>query len=228
MRPALGLGQKVEIPPHSPVLFAGEKGDRAVKIRVLLSFIVLCAVVPACQQAAEDSEEAAARSDSGASVVEAAELKQSQRYERQILSTAELMKQLMDPIYEDLKDAIEFPPERRKAWRALYIAAFNLAEVNNLLFSREPEDGDDEEKKAYLTTPEWIEESIEAVDLLVTMAESVRAQADYDVLKANYMAVMNNCNQCHHQFEPDEIDEIMPPESWSEKVQVEPDKISFI
>lgn len=199
-----------------------------MKIRILLSLVVLCAVVPACQQAAEDSEEAAARSDSGASVVEAAELKQSQRYERQILSTAELMKQLMDPIYEDLKDAIEFPPERRKAWRALYIAAFNLAEVNNLLFSREPEAGDDEEKKAYLTTPEWIEESIEAVDLLVTMAESVRAQSEYEVMKANYMAVMNNCNQCHRQFEPDEIDEIMPPESWSEKVQVEPDKISFI
>ena len=131
------------------------------------------------------------------------------------------MKQLMDPMYEVLKDAIEVPPEKRKAWRELYIASFNLAEVNNLLFSRE------DEKKEYLSTQKWIDESIEAVDLLVKLAESVREQSEYDVMKANFMAVMNNCNQCHREFEPGEIDEVNPPTSWGEEIEPDPDKIRF-
>lgn len=193
-----------------------------MNIRAFLVFVLLTTAFFGCGQSAEESEEAGRAPAASRSVVEAAEIETAPHYEKQIITTAELMKQLMDPMYEVLKDAIEVPPEKRKAWRELYIASFNLAEVNNLLFSRV------DEKKEYLSTQEWIDESIEAVDLLVKLAESVREQSEYDVMKANFMAVMNNCNQCHHQFEPDEIDEIMPPESWSEKVQVEPDKISFI
>ena len=192
-----------------------------MNIRAFLVFVLLTTLLFGCGQSAEESEDAARPPVASRSVVEAAEIESPPHYEKQIITTAELMKQLMDPMYEVLKDAIEVPPEKRKAWRELYIASFNLAEVNNLLFSRE------DEKKEYLSTQKWIDESIEAVDLLVKLAESVREQSEYDVMKANFMAVMNNCNQCHREFEPGEIDEVNPPTSWGEEIEPDPDKIRF-
>lgn len=127
--------------------------------------------------------------------------------EKQILETAELMKLLVDPIYEDLKDAIETPPEKRKDWRSLYIAAFSLAELNNLNFSRTGEE--------YTDNEEWIAFSIKSRDQVVDFAEAVRERPDYAILKEKYLLVMENCNACHAKFAPDEeIDEIEPPLSW--------------
>lgn len=194
-----------------------------MRIRAFLAVIILSAAVLACQQPAE---EAAAPPGPELPAVEAVEVVPPPHYEKQILTTAELMKLLVDPIYEDLKDAIVLPPTRRKAWRMLYIAAYNLAEVNNLLFSREDEDED----KQYLYTQKWIDECLEAADVLLKLADSVRAQAEYDVLKANFLAVMNNCNRCHREFELEvgEIDVIGPPLSWREEVEEEPEKIQFL
>ncbi len=192
-----------------------------MNMRAFLVLALLTTGFFGCGQSAEESEEAARPPAGRASVVEAAELERTPHYEKQIINTAELMKQMMDPMYEELKDAIEFPPEKRKAWRQLYITSFNLAEMNNLLFSRE------DEKKEYLSTQQWIDESLEAVELLLTLAESIRGQGEYDVLKKNFMAVMNNCNQCHRVFEPGEVDEILPPESWGEVVEEDPDAFKF-
>ncbi len=192
-----------------------------MNIRAFLILVISPIAFFGCAESAEEPEEAARPPVVSPSVVEAAELEPTPHYEKQIINTAELMKQLMDPIYEELKDAIEVPPEKRKAWQRLYIASFNLAEVNNLLFSRV------DKKKEYLSTQEWIDESIEAVDLLVTLAESIRGQGEYDVLKKNFMAVVNNCNQCHRVFEPGEIDEIVPPTSWGVEVEEDPDAFKF-
>ncbi len=126
--------------------------------------------------------------------------------EKAIVSTAEFMKLLVDPTYEKLKDAVAAPPAKRAEWRALYVAAFSLAEINNLYFSR----GDEE----FMSKPEWKTECDKTQALTVTLAESIRAQADYAVVKENFIAVMKNCNDCHRQFEPGEIDEILPPAAW--------------
>lgn len=194
-----------------------------MNIRAILILILMATVFIGCGQTAEDTEEAAQPPATSRSVVEAAELEPSSHYEKQIINTAELMKLLMDPMFEELKDAIEKPPEGRKMWRQLYVTSFNLAEVNNLLFSREPE-----KKKEYFGTQKWIDESIEAVELLTNLAESVRSQSEYDVLKANFNIVLNNCNQCHREFEDeDEIDEVLPPASWGEKVEWDPGKVKF-
>lgn len=195
-----------------------------MNIRTFIVLILLTSAFIGCGQSAEESEEAAQAPATRASVVEAAELEPSTHHEKQIINTAELMKLLMDPMFEELKDAIEKPPEGRKMWRQLYITSFNLAEVNNLLFSREPE-----KKKEYIGTQLWIDESIEAVDLLTKLAESVREQSEYDVLKANFTAVLNNCNQCHRVFEDeDEIDEVFAPSAWGVEVEYDPDKIEFL
>ena len=192
-----------------------------MNIRAFLVFVLLTTLLFGCGQSAEESEDAARPPVTSRSGVEAAEIESPPHYEKQIITTAELMKQMMDPMYEELKDAIEFPPVKRKAWRQLYITSFNLAEMNNLLFSRE------DDKKEYLSSQKWIDESLEAVELLVTLAESVRGQAEYDVLTKNYLAVMNNCNQCHREFEPGEVDEIEPPASWGMEIEEDPDAFKF-
>ena len=83
----------------------------------------------------------------------------------QVVTTAELMKLLVDPEYEKLKDAVETPPEKRKQWRELYIRAFNIAELTNLNFSRHDED--------YMKTDKWQEQCKIAQDLCIKFAESV-------------------------------------------------------
>ena len=127
----------------------------------------------------------------------------------QILEADELMKLLVDPMFEDLKDAIENPPEKRKDWRSLYIAAFNLAELNNLSFSRTGKD--------YMETDEWTEFVIKARGETIDLAETVRTRPEYDVLKEKFIVVMQSCNDCHVKFSADEdIDEIEGPLSWSQ------------
>jgi len=190
---------------------------------MIIALALMAAVFAGCSKSAEETEEAASVPKTSRIVVEAAEIETRPSYERQIINTAELMKLMMDPMFEQLKDAIAEPPEGRKAWRQLYITTFNLAEMNNLLFSREPE-----KKKEYIGTDHWVEESIEAVELLTTLAVSVREQSEYDVLKKNFNAVLKNCNQCHVDFEgEDEIDEVLQPEAWGVEVKWDPAKVKF-
>jgi hypothetical protein len=124
----------------------------------------------------------------------------------QVVTTAELMKLLVDPEYELLKNAVETPPEKRKQWRELYIRAFNIAEMTNLNFSRHDED--------YMKTDKWQEQCKIAQDLCIKFAESVRARSDFAIIKENYLAVQRNCNNCHNEFVPDDVDPIDPPVSW--------------
>jgi len=126
----------------------------------------------------------------------------------QVVETAELMKLLVDPTFEELKDAVENPPEKRRQWRSLYIAAFNLAELSNLNFSRRDED--------FMSTQEWVDHCIKSRDLAIKLAESIKGQAEYDTIKANFMAVRDNCNDCHTTFKPGDVDKIEVPTSWQE------------
>ncbi len=126
----------------------------------------------------------------------------------QVVETAELMKLLVDPTFEELKDAIENPPEKRRQWRSLYIAAFNLAELSNLNFSRRDED--------FMSTQEWVDHCIKGRDLSIKLAESIKGQAEYDTIKTNFLAVTDNCNDCHTTFKPGDVDKIEVPTSWQE------------
>lgn len=144
-----------------------------------------------------------------AEVVNVLEDSESSTEEMQILDSAELMKLLVDPTFESLKDAIENPPVKRKEWRMLYIAAFNLAEINNLNFSRTGKD--------YMETEEWTDFVAMARTNAIDLAETVRTRPEYDVMKDKFITVMENCNDCHVKFSADEeIDEVIPPASWEE------------
>lgn len=142
--------------------------------------------------------------DQSTSVVEAAETTPGPV---QVIEADELMKLLVDPMFEDLKDAIEVAPEKRKDWRSLYIAAFNLAELNNLYFSRTGED--------YMETEEWTDTIVKARSEVIALAEAVKERPEYSVLKEKFNVVTQSCNDCHTKFSADEdIDEIEGPLSW--------------
>lgn len=126
---------------------------------------------------------------------------------KQIIEIDELMSLLIDPIYEDLKDAIEAPPEGRKAWRSLYISSHTLAESQNLLFSRE----DDE----YTTESDWDTFSAEARDISAMFAASVKQRETYATLKTNFLNVVQSCNACHERFSSNDPPVIAPPTSWA-------------
>lgn len=126
----------------------------------------------------------------------------------QILSTAELMELLMDPIHEDLKDVIENPPEKRADWRGLYVAAYTLAETNNLLYSRTDH--------GYMLQPEWRDRVTDARAVTVALADSIKAQEEYETIKESYLAVVENCNECHLRYDPTQMDapRVDPPRPW--------------
>ena len=126
----------------------------------------------------------------------------------QVIDTGEIMELLMDPIHEDLKDFIEYPPEKRADWRGLYVAAYTLAETNNLLYSRTDH--------GYMLQEEWRERVTEARAITVALADSIKEQSEYDVIKANYLAVVENCNSCHERYDPAMSDapRVDPPRAW--------------
>ncbi len=128
--------------------------------------------------------------------------------EKPILDTGEIMKLLMDPIHEDLKDWIENPPEKRKDWRGLYVASYTLAEINNLLYSRTDHE--------YMLTAEWRDLVTESRAVAAHLANSVKERHDYATVKANYLAVIESCNTCHSRYDPTEEDAPMieRPRAW--------------
>lgn len=126
----------------------------------------------------------------------------------QIIDTGEIMELLMDPIHEDLKDFIESPPEKRADWRGLYVAAYTLAETNNLLYSRTDH--------GYMLQEEWRERVTEARAVTVALADSIKEQAQYETIKSNYLAVVENCNACHERYDPalSDAPRVDPPTAW--------------
>lgn len=126
----------------------------------------------------------------------------------EVIETGEVMELLMDPIHEDLKDFIENPPKKRADWRGLYVSAFTLAEVNNLLYSRTDH--------GYMLQQEWRDRVTDARAVTVTLADSIKHQDDYETIKANYLAVVENCNECHQRYDPrgDDAPRVDPPKAW--------------
>lgn len=119
----------------------------------------------------------------------------------QVMETKEMMKIMMDPVWEDIRDLTEKAPEGRRDWRFLYIATFSLAEQHNLLFNRTD--------REYMATDDWRALSIEGLEASIALADSVREQ-DFDAILANKERTLQSCNACHERFEPGEAPEIRP------------------
>ena len=119
-----------------------------------------------------------------------------------ILDNYELMEFLVDPFYVDLRNAARGEPEGRKTWRALYVATYRLSEVANLLYFRED--------KEYMKTEEWRRMATQMRDYAVSIGDAVK-ERDIDLIRSRYETLIQNCNDCHVQFEPDDHTEV---EAW--------------
>lgn len=109
----------------------------------------------------------------------------------QIIGNDELMKLLFDTNYVLLRKNLEEEP-RDRAWRQVYIGAYTLAEVTNLLYSREDEE--------YMLTDEWRDLVKIGRKAAIDVGEAVKLQ-DYDLTLKNYLVLIETCNACHEKFE---------------------------
>lgn len=116
-----------------------------------------------------------------------------------LVDTYDLMDLIFDPTYESLKEAVSVEPEGRREWRAIYIHAYVMGELANLLFARNDHE--------YMTTKEWDDLVIEMRRLADNIGEATKAK-DYPAAKSNYEALVANCNACHTKFEPEDATEV--------------------
>ena len=112
-----------------------------------------------------------------------------------IVDTGELMQLFIRPAYLELQTAVAKAPQSRQEWAAIYRAAVRLAEMENLIFFREP--------NRYTTQPGFPLLAAQARD---TTAEVVRLtlaampaarQEDFLAVRRAYEAVSTSCTACH-------------------------------
>jgi hypothetical protein len=112
-----------------------------------------------------------------------------------VVDTGELMDLLLLPTYRELQRAMAKPAVTRQDWGAIYRAAVRLAEIENLLFFREP--------NRYTSSPEFPRLAASArraaVDVVdATVAGLVHTTGDdYVAVRRAYDAVSASCNACH-------------------------------
>lgn len=125
-----------------------------------------------------------------------------------VIDNGELMDLILEPLYNELKAAVEKPPQTRKDFAAIYSAAARLAEASNLLFIRSP--------GRYTSEPEW-----PALSAAMRLAAADVAQAtfvalrnartgDLEPLKVKYRAVADACNACHDGVKASDVKPIKP------------------
>ena len=112
-----------------------------------------------------------------------------------IVDTGELMDLFLLPAYQELRRAAATPPATRQDWAAIYRTSVRLAEMENLLFFREP--------NRYTTNAAFPALAAQArrasVDVVnATLAGMVHAgPGDYEAVRRAYLGVSASCNACH-------------------------------
>ena len=118
-----------------------------------------------------------------------------------VMDTGELMSLMLEPLYNELKQALEAPPRDRKEWARIYQAAVRLAEADNLLFFRTP--------GRHTTDPAWASAAAAArqaaADLGAATFVALRnvRDADFAPLKLRLAVVADTCNACHRALKTD-------------------------
>jgi len=126
----------------------------------------------------------------------------SKQQPSQVIKNREVMKLFFDPYYVDLRRAAREEPQGRSDWRSLYVAAFRLSEVSNLLYFRSD--------KPYMNSAEWRRMATETRDRAAAVGQAV-TKLDYPLVKKRYVHLIESCNACHEKFEPDKPTKI---ETW--------------
>jgi hypothetical protein len=112
-----------------------------------------------------------------------------------VVDTGELMQMIIRPAYQDLQRAMTKVPESRQDWSAIYLAAVRLAELENLIFIREP--------NRYTTQSAFPDlaararrAAVEVVTLTLAAMPTSRAE-DFAGVRRAYEVVATSCTACH-------------------------------
>ncbi len=118
-----------------------------------------------------------------------------------IVDTGEFMDVFMEPVYDELKKAVNRRSHTRKEMAAVYNAAIRLAEISNLLFSRDPD--------RHTSEPDWprlsaaFRDSATAVaDATLVALRNARPQ-DFEPVRVRFRDVAEACNACHRGVKSD-------------------------
>lgn len=104
-------------------------------------------------------------------------------------SMHEFMEYVFQPPYKRLKASLASEPEDSRAWKVVKSDSLILAEVENLLLIRLPE----EDAKA------WACMSILTRDAGAELYQAARKR-DYAAARKSFGAMLTKCNSCHKQF----------------------------
>jgi hypothetical protein len=117
-----------------------------------------------------------------------------------VVDNGEFMDMFLKATYTELQQSMAKPPADRKEWAAIYQKATRLAEMQNLLFFRNRDEVKD---------PRWASHSAAGRQAAADLASSAVFQlrniqkADFEAVRAKYVALANSCNDCHKTFARD-------------------------
>lgn len=118
-----------------------------------------------------------------------------------VVETGELMDLFLEPLYQELKQALEKPPQNRKDWAAIYRAAVRLAEADNLLFFRAP--GRYTSDEAWARSADAARQAAADIASATFVALRSARPESYEPLKARLTQVADTCNACHRALRVD-------------------------
>ena len=100
-----------------------------------------------------------------------------------------LMEYVFEPAYKRLKVSLADEPEDKAGWSAIKGDSLTLAESNNLLLHRLPDEEPDE----------WIKLAVATRRAGADLYQAARKK-DYAALRKNFALMLNRCNACHDKF----------------------------
>lgn len=105
-------------------------------------------------------------------------------------SMHEFMEYVFQPTYRRLKVAMAKEPAGNSGWKAIKSDSLILTESCNLLFARKPDKD----------TADWIKHTVAAREDGAKLYAAARKK-DFAAASTTYRSMLNNCNECHRQFE---------------------------
>ena len=126
--------------------------------------------------------------------------KPSAKLPQPVIDAHELMEIFSEPLYEDLKKKMAEQPENDRAWKLLAREGYRAAEVANLIAMREQA-----EEHAKI----WEKESADARQGGINLADAAKKK-DWPAVQTAYKTIIQSCNSCHQQVDPDHAPKIEP------------------
>lgn len=130
----------------------------------------------------------------------AANLGEAAKLPRPMVSTHVLMERFHEEYYKALRVGVKTEPTDRAGWKVIEHNAVRIAEASNLVAIRKV---DDKKRATWLMLTEKNQQA--AMDLYA----AAKAKKFDDVGKA-YAIVIETCNACHVQMDPDDAPVLKP------------------